>query len=618
MAKVFRPFWLLWVLLILLLVAGACRAAPAPPTPTPTAVLIPTPVPATAPQPAAPTPTPVTGAPVPSGATPTPVAAPQPGGDLVPFAQVYAANPPRRFTEGDIRRGGTFVTEYSGDPPHFDPDLTTSYYTLGAVGPVYSRLLRPVWGAMANPYSPEIVPDLAERWEASADGLTYTFSLRKDVTWQETPYYDFPEVEGKPFTCEDAKFSLERDAKNATAFLVANVDTIACVDTYTLRVTLKRRDPGFLPNLASSYAYIIPKALVEKTQNLRQVALGTGPFLLKEYKPKSSLTYEANPKYFVKGVPYLEQYKIVIISEESTRVAAFRAGHVHYTGTNLPSVVQDILRTHPKTVVHRFHIPAASFHISFRLDKEPWNNPDVRRAISMAINREEMNRLVYDGQGQTYNIGVPWPAAFDKPPPPEAYGPYYQYNPQGAKDLLNKAGLGRGITADYVYYAYGDDRIQQSEMIQRYLDQIGVKISVQRLDYGVWTQQFLGQQWKDLALGFTVPAGGMALGYDWTYELMKCKASKNTWFICDPELDALLEKTVTETDPLKLKEVYRQIWEREVNQVYRAYIAQEVRYSLWHPWVRNVMGWTGYRFDQFTYGGSHVATVWLDDPAKYR
>jgi hypothetical protein len=93
--------------------------------------------------------------------------------------------------------------------------------------------------------------------------------------------------------------------------------------------------------------------------------------------------------------------------------------------TNELEAIKGILGSHPKTVVHKFHIPAASFHLAFRLDQKPFDDVRVRRAISMAIDREEMNRLVYAGRGRPYSIGIPWPAVFDKWPGQEVYGPYY-------------------------------------------------------------------------------------------------------------------------------------------------------------------------------------------------
>ncbi|GIX48531.1 MAG: peptide ABC transporter substrate-binding protein [Candidatus Tectimicrobiota bacterium] len=532
-------------------------------------------------------------------------------GKTVPFAQYFYANPPQAWSEAEVRRGGQVTFVFSGDPPHFDPALTTSWYMLGAVGPVYDRLIRPKWGDYANPNTPEIVPDLAERWEVSPDELTYTFYLRRGVRW-----HDVPPVNGREFVADDVKFTFERYRGSVVDFLVAPIRSIETPDKYTVRLTLKERSPGFFPNLASTYAVITPREVVERDGDLKKTLIGTGPFILKEYVPKTHLTYVRNPHFRDPGQPYLDSYRIVIIPDESARVAAFRAGEIDYLWTNDVEIIKAVLASHPKTVVHRYHIPAASFHIAFRLDKDPYRDVRVRRAISMAINREEMNQLVYAGQGRAYALGIPWPVAFDDWPNKEAYGPYYQYNPQRARALLREAGYGRGFKAKLIYYAYGDDRVLQAEMIQNYLGDIGIQVEVARLDYGVWIDQYLKGKFEDMALGFTVPAGGMELGHDWTYELMRCQGVKNSWHICDPELDALLEAQREETDPAKRRAIFRQIWDKEVTNVYRAYIAQEVRFNMWHPWVRNTMGWGGYRWDLLTYGSSHIRTVWVDERLK--
>lgn len=541
-------------------------------------------------------------------------AAAQAGGkNVVPYPESYHANPPEGWEEKDIKRGGALTVAFRGDPPHLDPALTTSYYMLGAVGPVYDRLLRPKWGAYANPTTPELVPDLAARWEVSPDRLVYTFHLRRGVRWHK-----LPPVNGRELAAEDVKFSLERYRGKPLDFLVAPVKSIETPDRYTVRITLKERSPGFLPNLGSSFALITPREVVERDGDLKKTLIGTGPFILKERVPKTSLTYERNPDFRDAGQPYLDRFRIVVIPDDAAEIAAFRAGEIEYFGTNDLEAIKAILGSHPRTVVHKFHIPAASFHLAFRLDQKPFSDVRVRRAISMAVNREEMNRLVYAGQGRPYSIGIPWPAAFDSWPAADAYGPYYRFDPRRAKALLQEAGYGQGFKTKLIYFAYGDDRILQSEMIQNYLGAIGIQVEIARLDYGVWIDQYLNGKYEGMALGFTVPAGGMELGHDWTYDLMRCKGVKNSWHLCDPELDKLLEAQREEIDPARRKAIFRKIFETEAQNVYRAYIAQEVRYNIWHPWVKNTMGWTGYRFDQFTYGSSHVRTVWIDPALKTR
>jgi peptide/nickel transport system substrate-binding protein len=542
-------------------------------------------------------------------------------GKVVPYADVYYANPPHVFSKNDIRRGGTLVSVITGDPPHFDPDLTTSYNTLAVTGLVYSRLVRPKMGQV-DPNVPEIEGDLAKSWEVSDDGLRYTFHLRQGVTWQDNPYVDYPEVEGTEFTCEDAKYSLERDGKSATAFLVNSVATMTCDDKYTLTITLKEADPAFFPNLASVYAMIVPKKLVEQEGDLRHALLGTGPFMLKQYEPKTSLIYVANPNYFEKGYPYLDAFKILIVPEEASRIAAFRAGQIQYLNSTLynPETVDRILKTNPETVVSAYPDISGGFHVAFRLDKKPWNNPDVRRAISMAINRQQINDLVYAGRSPGFSPpGMPWTAVFEKRPSNEDYGPYYEYNPKKAKELLAKAGYPNGLPGTYelLYFGYNRAVTSTVELLQQYLAQIGVKVRLKKPDYGVWINQALKGSYPDLAYMFTVPAGGMAPGNDFTYELLRCGGAKNSWHLCDKELDKLLVAQRQERDPAKRRAILKQIWDRLIDQMYRAYDVSRIFYTCWKPWVRNTHGATGYRWDELDYGSAWTRVIWLDDAAKY-
>jgi ABC-type transport system substrate-binding protein len=100
---------------------------------------------------------------------------------LVPYAQYYEANPPKAWKESEIERGGSLTIPYVGDPPHFDPALTTSYYMLGAIGPVYDRLIHSKWGTYRNPSVPELEPDLAETWDVSPDHLYVSSAQRRQV-----------------------------------------------------------------------------------------------------------------------------------------------------------------------------------------------------------------------------------------------------------------------------------------------------------------------------------------------------------------------------------------------------------------------------------------------------
>ncbi|GIX47478.1 MAG: solute-binding transporter (periplasmic) [Candidatus Tectimicrobiota bacterium] len=530
---------------------------------------------------------------------------------LVPYPDMFYANRPKAWTEKDIRRGGELVFAHVSDPPHLNPLLTTSYSMLAATGPVYSRLIRPKGGDYDDPFNPELVPDLAESWEISNQGKTLTFKLRRGVRW-----HNKPPVNGREFTSEDVRATIEGWSKGATAYLAAPVERIETPSKYQVVIHLKDPDVAFFRNLASSWSHILPKEAVEGAFDAKTTAIGTGPFILTEYTRKTEYKYERNPDYFIDGLPYLDRYVLRIIPEEASRIAALRTGQVDGI-KNLGSkeTVDLILRTNPKVVVQQLVQPFSIFHVAMPYDTPPWNDVRVRRAVSLALNREEMNDLVYAGVGHAYTNGIPWFALFDRYPGREAYGPWFEYNPDKARELLRQAGV-KNLTVELIFYRYGSYVDESVDLITQYLAEVGITVKPRSLEYGVWIDHFLGAKYEGLAFGFTVPAGGMDPLNDWA-GMLQTGHPKNSWRVSDPELDRLLVAQRRELDATKRREIAKQIWERTNDQVYRAHVPRGTTFFAYQPWVKNYRASNGYYSTELTFGSWQVLHIWLDDKTKY-
>jgi peptide/nickel transport system substrate-binding protein len=235
---------------------------------------------------------------------------------------------------------------------------------LAATGPVYSRLVRPKGGDFDDPLNPELVPDLAESWEITDQGKTIALKLRQGVKW-----HNKPPVNGREFTSEDVKATIEGWSKGATAFLAAPVDRVETPSKHKVVIRLKDIDVVFFRNLGSAWSHVVPKEAVEGAYELKTTAIGTGPFVLTSYKRKTEYKYERNPDYFIDGLPYLDRHTIRIIPEEASRIAALRTGQVDVI-KNLGSkeTADLILRTNPKMVVQQLVMPFAGFHVAMPND----------------------------------------------------------------------------------------------------------------------------------------------------------------------------------------------------------------------------------------------------------
>jgi peptide/nickel transport system substrate-binding protein len=246
-----------------------------------------------------------------------------------------------------------------------------------------------------NPVNPdEIVCDLCDSWTVSPDGKTYTFRLRP-AQWHD----------GHPLTAEDIKFSLDRIVEPGAIRVRTGVfrtfydyQSAQVLDDRTIRVPVKFASPLFLENLASEYMKMYPKHVPEEAQQPGKL-IGSGPWKLKEFKPHISLEYVRNPHYFKKGLPYFEGLHFSIIRDYNRRLAAMQVGQAQTTeGPTIGSYGnEDPRRIQRETQgrVRATYIPeAVQTYLVLHMNKPPFDNPQVRRAVFLAIDRQELVKIV--------------------------------------------------------------------------------------------------------------------------------------------------------------------------------------------------------------------------------
>lgn len=286
----------------------------------------------------------------------------------------------------DPVRGGVLRFNTLRDPPGFDSMSTSTSNLQAHIGMVYSGLIR------TNPVEEKIAidnlsPGLAEKWEKSADGKKYTFYLRKGVKWHD----------GKPFTARDVVYSLNkyRDKKrSAYAKNVTMIDKVEQIGDFTVNVYLKEQNPLFLYFVLPPYLSIQAEHLKNVDPKSTDFLVGTGPFKFKEYIPGKKISYERNPDYFMKGLPYLDGVEVYFI-KQGAMANAFIGGQLDVAG-NLRSFfdsslsdTQKVRKLAPEAVV--FHKPGGSLPslwFSF-VHKGPWNDVRVRKAMALVIDPTE-------------------------------------------------------------------------------------------------------------------------------------------------------------------------------------------------------------------------------------
>src|SRR5919197_565798 len=308
------------------------------------------------------------------------------------FAQTPAA--------GEQPKYGGIVRLAEREPPNLDPHLSISFnpHNIGSL--IYSGLVRFPYGhEQKGPYDLTILPDLAERWEY-LDDKTAMFYLRQGVR-----FHNKPPVNGREVKAQDVKYSLERfAAKSGFRARFSDVDHIDVVDDYTVKIVTKHPFAPLLLQLATpSHNVILPKEPADKYGgfNKAEASIGTGPFILERYERGVKLLFKRNPDYYIKGLPYVDGIEWQITPEIAARVSLLRTGKIDFvgvTGLLAGEEARPLESTNPELKFFKYQtLGWGKFYM--RTDQPPFNDIRVRRALSLAINRQAWLEALDFGEG---------------------------------------------------------------------------------------------------------------------------------------------------------------------------------------------------------------------------
>jgi peptide/nickel transport system substrate-binding protein len=291
------------------------------------------------------------------------------------------------------RYGGKFISAGNEVIPLFDMHQTSFGGVYAATSPAYNCLIR------TSPYDPmalDIVPELADSWDISDGGQTVTFHLHKGVKWHD----------GMPFSSADVQYTIERIMNPPQGMVSprgpvfkALVERVETPDPDTVVVHGKGPSTMLLSLFANGWNMIIPKHISEKdpVNALKTTVIGTGPFKLKEPPSSTLWKYERNPDYFKKGLPYLDEMEIHIITDPQAMAAAVLSKRVFWTDAfPHPSLDQDLgksmVQQNPNLVLSNAAAISIA-HLTMQTEKAPFDDVRVRQAISEAIRREALAEL---------------------------------------------------------------------------------------------------------------------------------------------------------------------------------------------------------------------------------
>ncbi|MBY5326840.1 ABC transporter substrate-binding protein [Rhizobium leguminosarum] len=394
------------------------------------------------------------------------------------MATMVALAPLSVMAQETPKQGGDIVVTYKDDITTLDPAIGYDWVNWSMIKSLYSRLMD------YAPGTPNPVPSLAESFTVSPDGLTYTFKLHKGVKFSN----------GREVVASDVKYSIERavDPKtqgpgagffgaikgfeDETGGKTTTLSGIETPDDSTVIFNLSRPDATFLHVLAINFASVVPKEAVEAAAgDFGKKPVGSGTFILKDWTIGQQLVFERNKDYFVKGVPYIDSFKVEVGQEPLVALLRLQKGEVDIAGDGIPPA--KFLEIKNSADGAQMIVDGEQLHtgyITLNTKVKPFDNVKVRQALNMAINKDRITRIL-NGRATPANQPLPpLMPGYDK----SFTG--YAYDVAKAKALLAEAGYPDGFET-VLYSTNTDPQPRIAQAIQQDLAAVGVKAEVRAL-----------------------------------------------------------------------------------------------------------------------------------------
>ena len=466
-----------------------------------------------------------------------------------------------------------------------DPHLTQMGPVVDMHAAVYSRVLR-----YDDERSLKIAPDLAAAMPEQPDETTYIIRLRENLTFHAAANhrYAYPKTAGRALTADDVKSSIERQmnrnsAQRSRFFRAGNwsvVDKMDVRDPQTLVITTKSPVAPFLSFLAGRHAFVIPREVADRTDQITNVnaIIGTGPFMLESFEAQREIRLRRNPSWFARddaaddigaGRPFLDGYEAFFSPQEDTfQRVAFERRIVDSTAFGDSAALGLERKTNLADIALDETDAGGMLACRLLLDRAPFRDDRVRRAIHLAIDRSALADLIYpqlDGKASAKLTGAIAPAmdAFAIAPDDLRRRPGYRTDAAGrdadrtmAKQLWTAA-LGDGAVNELRVLFTGVPKIIPDRgidaLVRQLRDVLGVNVNTatdgtgHALIAASYLRNIEGATEGVVPFTFALEDGGVDLD-DWLYPQFRSGQPMNTYRLQDPQLDALLDKSRAEFD----------------------------------------------------------------------
>lgn len=487
---------------------------------------------------------------------------------------------------GEPVEGGELIIAGTAGPNTFN-----SYYTTQGSDSAMAGLMFDSLNNVDEQGEP--IPELAEEWDISEDGLEIIFHLREDVEWHD----------GEPFTAEDVVFTynipLSEDYTGPRGSYFSSIENIEALDEYTVKLTMK--EPNAQLFVRTTVYPILPKHLLDdipiseldKAEFNTKNPIGTGPFKFEEWKQGQYVKFVANDNYY-KGKPYLDSITRKEVPDSNAMLAQFKAGEIDMLGVSSEDIPEAESMEKDGTAKLQSSVNSAYNMIQYNLKNPLFKDKKVRQALTHALNREEMVEVVLNGNGQVaHSPGIPFLWAFNEDVPK------FEYDPEKAKQLLADAGWQdtneNGVLVDkegnefsFVLLATptNETRKQMAEIAQQQWAEIGVDVKIQLVEANALLEQ-IGPPDRDFdatLLGWSVALDPSVTLFFHTDEI---ELGNNRGAYSNPELDKLMEKSDGTMDQEERKKIIDEILEIIAEDQPYTFLNYSESYQIYSPKIHD-------------------------------
>ncbi|AWL11332.1 Periplasmic dipeptide transport protein [Saliniradius amylolyticus] len=507
----------------------------------------------------------------------------------------FIAGCEQQSTRQLAQKGLVYCSE--GNPATFNPQLDISGITVDATShQLYNRLIR------YNPETGQLEPELATSWLLRDDGVTYEFQLRKDVPFHSTPYF----TPTRNFNVDDVIFTFDRwrmlshNYHNVSGGsypyfesleLSQVVEEVSRINGYRVKIKLSHPDSSFLASLATDFAIILSAEYAEYLEDeeldkslIDRRPIGTGPYKFASFQRNSHIRYFRHPDYWA-GPAKPEQLLYDITPTSSMRLAKLITGECDVAAYPAQTELK-VIQEHPELTLDELPGLNVGFW-AFNTKRPPFDNPKVRRALAMAIDKETLLDAVYfDSAVRAKGILPPTSWAYDQTQQE------VNYNPVRARQLLEEAGFGEGFSMNIwalpVQRPYNPNARKMAEIMQRYLAEIGVSARIISYEWSNFRERLRAMQHDSVLIGWSADN----VDPDNFYRpLLSCPAvdsgsNRANW--CHPEFDKVLEQALMSADKQQRTALYRQANQILNDQMPLVPLAHAYRFQAYRKAVRNL------------------------------